>query len=356
MFGVLGVLGGWALVGSAGCSRDRAHAGAVATELCKWGQLDDLSPDVLPPEVDLVALVREADRRYAVDQHTLTPSSENPFLALAQTAGMKVEEPAAAMSQALANKSVCSVEVEVEGDVAKAHVERSVGIPVAAGDDVFLLLNALNQLGSREERVALIEGRIDAATDKRTSSHDLVVERVGDRWIANLGLPEAAIARAETELAGLKETIAFGETSRSELGKLEVLATHYLAHSSKRSSIPRVDITVRNGTAERLTRVDFHGVLTSEARDTPWVDAELSHQVRGKLEPGATEEFTIVSRLPVKWRTRAPDGANLQVTPIRAAGADGKVLWDVVGLDDAKAAAAVLEERVSSLKGTYLSG
>lgn len=355
MFGVLGVLGGWALAWSAGCNGDRSHATAVATELCKWGQLDDLSPDVLPPEVDLVALVREADRRYAVDQRTLTPSSENPFLALAQTAGMKVDEPAAAMSQALANKSVCTVTVEVDGDVAKAHVERSVGIPVA-GDEVFLLLNELNQLASREERVALIEGRIDAATDKRSSTHDLLVERVGDAWIANLGLPEAAIARAETELAGLKETIAFGETSRAELAKLEVVSTHYLARSSKRSSIPRVDITVRNGTAQRLTRVDFHGVLTSEGRDTPWVDAELSHQVRGKLEPGATEEFTIVSRLPVKWRTRAPDGANLQVTPIRAAGADGKVLWDVVGLDDAKAAAAVLEERVSTLKGTYLSG
>ncbi|MEZ4241657.1 MAG: hypothetical protein R3F59_37020 [Myxococcota bacterium] len=341
-----------------GCHRARSQAEAVATELCRWGQLERFTPSVLPPEVDLEVLVREADRRYATQEQTGSVSPDNPFLALHQKSGMVVDEPAKAMARALAEQSHCEVAATVDGDRATVHVTRTVGVPVADEAGVFLLLRELNALPSQEQRVALIEDRIRAAEAEgkvRTHEVDLVVEDRGGRWVANLGLPEARIADANAKLAELKEQIAFGQRSEQELAKLVVVSTAYFSPAKRRSAIPRVDITVRNDSDTTYTAVDFYGTLTSADRDHPWVEDELPHKIRGPFEPGDLEEWTIVSRLPLKWRTRAPDSAVVTVHPIRAYGRDGKLLYSIEGFEEAKAAAAVLEEEIARLQATYLA-
>jgi hypothetical protein len=320
-----------------GCSRDRAQAEAVATELCRWGQLEMLTPSVLPPSVDLEVLVREADRRYVLAEQSGSISPDNPFLALHQKTGMVVDEPAAAMAQALANQSQCDVMVEVDGDRATAHVVRTVGIPVERETDVFLLLRELKAGKVRKHEV------------------DLVVERGADRWTASLGLPEASIAAAEARLTELREAITFGAKSEEGLAKLVVVGTAYFSTAQRRSSTPRVDITMRNDSDETFSRVDFFGTVTSEGRDEPWVEDELQHRVRGSFEPGDLEEWTIVSRLPPKWRTRAPDGAKVNVRPLRAYGKGEKLVYSIEGYEESQAAAAVLEEEIARLKEAYLT-
>jgi hypothetical protein len=343
-----------------GCSRDRARAEAVATELCRWGQLEMLTPSVLPPSVDLEALVREADRRYVLTERSGSVSPDNPFLALHQQTGMVTDEPAAAMAQALANQSQCEVAATVEEGRATAHVKRTVGVPVEGDTDVFLLLRELNALPGQPERVAALEARIREAAEAgkvRTHEVDLVVERIDGRWTANLGLPEASIAAAEARLVELREAIAFGQKSEEALAKLVVVGTAYFSPAKRRSAIPRVDITMRNDSDETFYRVDFFGTLTSEGRDQPWVEDELAHRIRGAFEPGDREEWTIVSRLPLKWRTRAPDSSVVTVRPIRAFGkGDGdEPRYNLDGFEESKAAATVLEEEIARLKAAYLT-
>src|SRR5688572_29435008 len=118
----------WWLIG-AGCNRAQGEAEQVVMELCRWGQLDDLTPAGLTKEVDLPTLVREVDLRYASEQSSGKASADNPFLALSQTLGMVIDEPVLSMSEALAERSKCVVEITPEGDRLKAHVVRTVNVP-----------------------------------------------------------------------------------------------------------------------------------------------------------------------------------------------------------------------------------
>jgi hypothetical protein len=341
----------WWLIGM-GCNRAQGEAEKVVTELCRWGQLDDLTPAGLPKEVDLPALVREVDLRYASDERGGKPSADNPFLALSQTLGMVIEEPVLAMSEALAERSECLVEITPEGERLKAHVVRKVNVPQWDRDEVHRRLREVEQVADHEGKVALLSKWL-AEIPARESTDDLLVEKHGERWVANLELPESAIAEAESKLAVLDQQIATGETAQAELSKLTVLGTRYQQRSSKRSSIPRLEIMVHNGTELTIGRIDFYGTLTSADRETPWVQGELPVKVRGKFMPGADETFTVVSLLPNQWRTRAPDGSVANLTPIRAADTKGNVVWTVDGLEDAKADAAILRETIATLRSTY---
>lgn len=340
------------LIAPVGCGGAKSDAKQVVTELCRWGQLDDLTPAGLPPSVDLKALVREVDLRYASAEANRRPSPDNPFLALHQTVGMVIDEPILAMSEALARRSQCTVETTTEGEIVKVHVVRKVNVPQWERDEVHRRLRELESVPDHKAKVALIEKWL-AELPVRESTDDLIVEQHEGRWVANLGLPERDIAEAEAKLAVLDEQIAVGEKAEAELSKLTILGTRYQQRSSKRSSIPRLEITVHNGTDLTIGRLDFYGSLTSPDRETPWVVGELPVKVRGKFVPGAEETFTIVSLLPVKWRTRAPDGAAVNLKPIRVADTKGDVIYTVDGLEQAKIDAAALREQIATLRSTY---
>lgn len=351
----------WLLFGVLGCGGANSEAKQVVETLCRWGQLDDLTPAGLPPEVDLPSLVREVDLRFAREETGQKPSADNPFLALHQTVGMVIDDPILAMSTALANRSQCSVEMTKDGEIYRAHVVRTSNAPTWDRDMVHLKLREVEAIPSLPEKIARIEQWL-AEIPPRESADDVVVEKHGEKWVANLGLPESAIAEAQAKLDVLDQQIAVGDTAKAELSKLTVLKTQYWQRSSKRSSIPRLEITVHNGTQLTIGRIDFQGTLTSveppgkdetEPKTRVWVKGELPVKVRGKFVPDSTETFTIVSLLPVKWRTRAPDGATVDLTPIRVADSAGNVVHTVDGLDDAKADAAVLRERIADLKSKY---
>jgi hypothetical protein len=341
------------LLALTGCWGPGSKSRQVADELCRWGQLEELTPDVLPPTVELAKLVRELDLRYASGEPPAGPSTENPFLALHQTVGMVVDDPARALAEVQAARSVCEVTVTFEGETAKAHVSRTLARPLD-GADAFLRAGELQRLPTHELRVAEIHRWFDATPETRTTEYDLKVERTATGWIANLGLPEAALATAEAELATVNETIAKAEADAAELAKVVVIDARWFKRASKRSSATRVDITVRNDLPVRVTRVDFHGTLTTPDREEPWVDEELSYTVRGKMEPGDQETFTFVSRLPPKWRVNAPEDAQLAVKVIRMAGGPtGEVMYNLDGWEAAVGRKEVLVEEIARLKSTY---
>jgi len=337
----------------AGCGGSSSGAQAVADELCRWGQLEELTPTILPETVDLTRLVRDLDRRYASTEPPAGPSTENPFLALHQTLGMVVDEPARALAAVQAARSTCDVTLTVEGDTAKAKVVRKVARPLK-GKDPFLEAGKLQKLATQDERIAEVHRWFDQTPEQDTAEYDLVLERKDGTWIANLGLAETALAAAEAELAVVNQTIAKAEADAAEIAKVPILDAKWMKRASKRSSATRVDITIRNDLPVRITRLDFHGTLTSPDRTEPWIDDELSHTVRGKMDPGYEDTFTIVSRLPPKWRVNAPEDSVLELKIIRLAGGPtGEVLYNLDGWEEAVNRKAVLEEEIARLKSTY---
>ena len=63
------------LLALTGCWGDRSAAGVVADELCRWGQLEELTPSILPATVDLTKLVRDLDLKYASGEPPSGPST-----------------------------------------------------------------------------------------------------------------------------------------------------------------------------------------------------------------------------------------------------------------------------------------
>jgi hypothetical protein len=152
----------------------------------------------------------------------------------------------------------------------------------------------------------------------------------------------------------VNDTIAKREADAAEIAKVIVVGSEFFRRTGNPPSIKRIDITVRNELPVRVTRVDFQGTLASPEREQPWVDEELTYSIRGKMETGDQETFTIVSRLPPKWRTSVPETAVLSVKVIRVAGGpSGDVMYNLDGWDEAVARKGILEEEITRLKATY---
>lgn len=338
----------------AGCGHDQSDAKHVATLLCQWGQLDELTPEILPDTVDLAKMVRDEDLRFARQETSRRASVENPFLALKQTVGMEAMEPARALAQAVSTAAQCELTGSVEGETAQFHVVRKVPRPLRDADTVAKAAE-LDALPDRRARVAEV-GKWNAAAQIEELDYDLALVQRGGAWLANFGLPEKAITDAEAELTQLRADIARMEQDQVQIDKLQVVGTAYFPKTPDRVN-PRVDITVHNGLDMRVAKVEFHGVLTSPDRPAtdPWVDDELVHNVLGRLETGDEETFTIVSRLPARWRTLAPEGSTLTLKVTKIAGPSGQWKYDVAAWDDAVARRSELEAEIERVKSTYLA-
>lgn len=340
----------WLLI--AACGYDRSDAKNVATILCRWGQLEELTPEVLPDDVDLDKMVRQADLQFAHKEPSRRASVENPFLAMQQTVGMVAEEPARALAEAVAEKVSCELTGTVEGDRAQFHIVRKVPRPLRDQDSVARAAE-LDALGSRAERVARVRTWI-ADAEIEELDYDLILVRRGEAWVANFELPEKARGAAKTELDKVLADIARMEKDQLEIDKLEVVRTEYFAKTATRAN-PRVDIVARNGLDMRVGKIEFHGVLRSPDREEPWVDDPLTHVPLGRFEPGKEDTFTIVSRLPARWRTLAPEGSTLSLKVTRIAGPSGQWKYDVSGWDDAVVRRSELEAEIARIDSVYLA-
>jgi hypothetical protein len=340
----------WALYG---CGRDARDVKQVVTELCKWGQLSELQPSALPPELDLAQRVRESDLRYAKAEF-LEPSQENPFLAAQQKVGLVADGPAKALARAVANRATCEVTVTVDGDTATAHVKRVAPRPLK-DEDLYVKVAELQKLPTLEEQVAKIEEWIRAAPDKvETTEYDLKADRLGDHWVADFGLAESRIAADQATLDQANATIAEGRKAEQDLAKVVIVGTDWFEHASSKSSAPRVDVTARNDTGGRISKVMLHGVLTSPDHEGPWFDDVLTHVPLDRFEAGDTQTWTIVSRLPGKWRVRAPDDAQLQIEVLKMWAPGDKLLADKTELDDALQTAEKMTAEIARLKAAYV--
>lgn len=155
--------------------------------------------------------------------------------------------------------------------------------------------------------------------------------------------------QALQEIAELEERQLSAEVDRQDLAKFEVVRSRF----SKRENLlgmaePRIEVTVRNGTAHAISRAYFLGTLASPGRSVPWLKEAFNYQIRGGLEPGEQASWRLAPNMFSEWgQVDAPGDAILTVEVVKLDGPDGETLFssEVFDEDDA--------ERLAELKAKF---
>jgi len=353
------VLMALATLGLSGCGKDKKQIEQAALLLCKYGQIEEPMPEMLPDGVSVSGVIRAEDLLFLTKKKAdeRAELEGNPFGGLAQAMEAAITPVGKAMVAAAASVTECSVtSIAVEGDGATASVSRT--LPAADQAELSLdKIGELNQLGSHEEKVAKINEWYAAASSSTTTEHQLQFTRDGETWVAVLGLPEARLDEISAELTDIQKQQAAMVEARTQLAQFEVSSAKY----SKRNlgwGMKEVilDLKVKNGTSSPVSRAYFHGVLQSPGRSVPWVEDDFNYQIPGGLEPGEEARWKLNPNMFSDWGTvEAPPEAVLTVTVIRLDGADGEELLSAQGADELEARAGGLATEQSQIRTTYLN-
>ena len=337
-----------------GCSGAKSEIEATATHLCKYNQLEDLAPGMLPDDVSLDGLVRHADLAYAKQEtDSLFADLEgNPFAALGQAMAGALTNGGKAMMEAAAANCTCQVtEISIEGDTATASLSRT----SPNMDEVFDSLDKmgeLNRLGTHEERVAKAQEWFASASTTTSSEHSLRFQKAGERWEAVIGLPERRLEEIESELTSLNGRLAEIEQARGQLAQFEVVKAKYSKRNLGWGMVePLIDITVKNGTPTPVSRAYFHGVVKSPERSIPWIEEDFNYQIAGGLEPGEEARWKLSPNMFSEWGTvDVPKEAEFTVTVVGLDGANDEELFSVRDAEEVASDMDSLNTEATSLR------
>jgi hypothetical protein len=157
--------------------------------------------------------------------------------------------------------------------------------------------------------------------------------------------------KAKTEIAGLYEKRAIAEAARIKLAKFEVIKSRFYKTKNGTYYItdePVIELTVRNGTDQAISRAYFKGTLSSVGRTVPWLKEDFNYQISGGLEPGEEATWRLSPNMFSEWgKVNAPKDAVLTVEVVKLDDSKGVELYstDIFGEDE--------EAKLSELLSTY---
>jgi len=337
-----------------GCAGAKSEIEASASLLCQYNQLEGLAPEILPDDVNLDDLVRQADLAYAKQEtNSLYADLEgNPFAALGQAMAEALTSGGKAMMEASAANCTCQVtEICIEGDTANASVTRT----SPNMDEVFDSLDKmgeLNQLGTHEERVAKAQEWFASASTTTTTEHSLRFQKAGERWVAVIGLPEQRLEEIDFELNTLKVRLDEIEQAREQLAQFEVVEAKYYKQARRWGrATPVIDLKVRNGTPAPVSRAYFHGVVKSPERSIPWIEEDFNYKIAGGLEPGEEARWKLSPNMFSEWGTvDVPKEAEFTVTVVGLDGANEEELFSVRDADEVASKIESLNSEATTLR------
>lgn len=135
--------------------------------------------------------------------------------------------------------------------------------------------------------------------------------------------------QALNEIKELEEKQANAESAKSELAKFEVLRSRFYRRKEQfMGEQPIIELTVKNGTAQSVSRAYFKGTLASPNRSVPWLQETFNYKISGGLEPGEEAEWKLTPNMFSDWgKVDALEDAILTVEVEQLDGADGEPLF-----------------------------
>jgi hypothetical protein len=156
--------------------------------------------------------------------------------------------------------------------------------------------------------------------------------------------------RAEAQ--HLRELKAQYDAAQASMAKFEVVRSRFYFSKDQFSSDPVIDLTVRNGTGQAISRFYCRGVLSSPGRETPWVDDTFNYSVRGGIQPGETKQFQLSPNMFGPWGKAPKDRQDMvfAVTVYRIDGSDENELYPAEWTEDDAARLASVERMIHAVR------
>lgn len=208
----------------------------------------------------------------------------------------------------------------------------------------FSQIDIKDLFAARATGVGNLEGKVRQSLDGKT----------GDQVIA-----EAERVRAERkererqqaidEIRELEEEFAKVEDAREQLKKFKVIRSRF--HMREREFMgkqPIIELTVKNGTGQAVSRGYFEGTLASPDRSVPWHQDTFNYSISGGLEPGEEASWSLAPNMFSDWgKVDAPADAVFTVTVEQLDGADGEPIYSTREFGERE------RQRLTDLKKKY---
>ena len=111
---------------------------------------------------------------------------------------------------------------------------------------------------------------------------------------------------------------------------------------------PIIELTVKNGTEQAVSRAYFEGTIASPDRSVPWHKDTFNYSISGGLEPGEEATWNLAPNMFSDWgKVDAPAEAIFTVTVEQLDGADGEPIYSTRELSERDL------ERLNELKKKY---
>lgn len=332
-----------------GCTTQESIIKATATEACQYNILDG---SALDSDIDVLkTIVRPNDIAFAKDEKSKEGQSIEGALGAMMTS---ITSSAKAIVIARSKHTTCNVKnIKIEGEKAIVEVEQIA--PKLDPEGGMAKVAALGALSTEEEKISKAEEWFKDSKNTDTTQHTLNFDHVGDVWVINFGLPEAAIAQAEANLTEQNKKIAELETNQKEISKFEVVKSKYYKIRQMFYSQPVIELTVKNGTSIAVSHAYFHGIAKSPQREVPWISEDFNYEIPGGVQPGEQVNWKLSPNMFGAWGTvNLPDDAIFTVVTVRLDGPDGKQAFSVDGMEEAKAASVKAQSDIDRIRATFL--
>ena len=117
--------------------------------------------------------------------------------------------------------------------------------------------------------------------------------------------------RRMAELASITQEISSLEKKREEatksaaiLAKLPISSPRFYWSEGAFSSEPAIEFKIANQTGVAISRVFFHGTVSTPGRTIPWIDEDFNYTVSGGLEHGETKHLQLTPNQFGPWGNR----------------------------------------------------
>lgn len=136
--------------------------------------------------------------------------------------------------------------------------------------------------------------------------------------------------KAQSEIAELEAFKAKAQQAILQLSAFEVQNARFYYSDSGFMREPIIELTVKNGLDQPISRAYFQGVLKTPGRAVPWVEETFNYSIPGGLEPGESATWKLSPNMFGDWGNAPKDREDmvLTVTPTRLDGPNGEALLD----------------------------
>jgi hypothetical protein len=134
---------------------------------------------------------------------------------------------------------------------------------------------------------------------------------------------EGELRSVTEELATLEKRKAEADASRPFLAKIVVGAPRYYWRTGSYMDQPMISMRVTNNTDKALSRIYYHGTVTTPGRTIPWIDDDFNNEIRGGLEPGESKDLDLAPNMFSNWGPKETKERTDLVLTVRVINAEG---------------------------------